>query len=121
LLVGESEPALHRAAPGAAGGLEVVGDECFELGERSELAFDEVDAAVVCGGDVAEGDGALDALGDELAFAFVGFVAGEDLLFAGLGGGAHLLASWVVVALHGDGAMALEAAGRNPSPQGEGP
>ncbi len=104
--------------------LEVVGYERLELRERSELAFDEVDASVVGGWDVAEGDGAVDALGDELAGAFVGFVAGEDPLLAGGlvgGGGAHGCFSLVVVALHGDGAMALEAAGRNPSPQGEGP
>src|SRR4051794_41250701 len=42
--------------------LEIVGDERVELGQRADLALDQVAAPVACSGDVADADNAEDAL-----------------------------------------------------------
>src|SRR5689334_13843858 len=63
VLLLDLEAAGHGGDGVPLGGLpQVVGDEGVELGHRTDLALDEVAAAVAVGGDVADADDAEDAL-----------------------------------------------------------
>ena len=88
LLVTTSHSLLR--VDGASGAFEPV-----HRGLAFDVALDEVDAALVAGGDVADRDAAVDALGDQGAGAAVGeLVAGELVRRAG---GAHDRSSLGVV------------------------
>jgi hypothetical protein len=61
----------------------VGGDEAVEVGLALDVALDEVNAAVVAGGDVGDGDGAVDALAVQDALARGQAVAGQLDTLAG--------------------------------------
>jgi hypothetical protein len=83
---------LHGRSAQPLGELAVVVGDAVELVQAGDVALDEVNLAGVARGDVAEGDLAVDALGDQLACALVAFLGVQDLGVAGgrlAGGGAH--------------------------------